>query len=478
MATAAQPVPLNRRLVTKYLMFGLACLLLCLATSLALAYRNSLIPLAGIAVTGPIVILLIGAAVLYQSTRLNSLIEQQLHHVSQVTSLNHAEIRCLTGSDPVSQGWNAILDRISHQQVWTNLEERLSEAVKDLKQEWVVRTFQQLPTPIAVTEDSFQIAFANQAFEALAQGLGTTQVVGHSLLDVLQCQSAANADEITDKLTRQNGNGSFEVHRGPTIHDGVLQISRHPLVDKATDARQEIWTVRDITQQLLADALRNQFVLTATHELRTPLGNIKAYAETLALEEGIDVDQQKEFCNIINAEATRLSRFVDELLNISQMESGSLNLKRHETDLMRLLEEVMDHVAPEMKSKEITLDAHLPPKLTRMCLDKDKFTSALVNLLGNATKYTPTGGRVSFTVEQTLENLAIYVEDSGVGISQEEMPHIFEKFFRSADNRVREVSGNGLGLAFTQEVVRLHGGKIDVHSELDKGTRFTVTLPC
>ena len=166
------------------------------------------------------------------------------------------------------------------------------------------------------------------------------------------------------------------------------------------------------------------------------------------------------------------------MLNISQMESGSLNLKRHETDLMRLLEEVMDHVAPEMKSKEITLDAHLPPKLTRMCLDKDKFTSALVNLLGNATKYTPTGGRVSFTVEQTLENLAIYVEDSGVGISQEEMPHIFEKFFRSADNRVREVSGNGLGLAFTQEVVRLHGGKIDVHSELDKGTRFTVTLPC
>ena len=245
--------------------------------------------------------------------------------------------------------------------MWTNLEERLSEAVKDLKQEWVVRTFQQLPTPIAVTEDSFQIAFANQAFEALAQGFGTTQVVGHSLLDILQCQSAANADEITDKLTRQNGNGSFEVHRGPTIHDGVLQISRHPLVDKATDARQEIWTVRDITQQLLADALRNQFVLTATHELRTPLGNIKAYAETLALEEGIDVDQQKEFCNIINAEATRLSRFVDELLNISQMESGSLNLKRHETDLMRLLEEVMDHVAPEMKSKEITLEDHLPP---------------------------------------------------------------------------------------------------------------------
>ena len=142
-------------------------------------------PLAGLAATGPIVILLIGAVVLYQSTRLNSLIEQQLHRVSEVTSPSQAEICCLTGSDPVSQGWNAILDRISHQQVWTNLEERLSGAVRDLRQEWVARTFQQLPTPIAVTEDSFQIAFANQAFEALAQGLGTTQVVGHSLLQNL-----------------------------------------------------------------------------------------------------------------------------------------------------------------------------------------------------------------------------------------------------------------------------------------------------
>jgi len=478
MASAAQPVPFNRRLVTKYLMFGLACLLLCLATSLTLAYRNSLIPLAGIAATGPIVILLIGAVVLYQSTRLNSLIEQQLHRVSEVTSLSQAEICCLTGSDPVSQGWNAILDRINHQQVWTNLEERLSGAVRDLRQEWVVRTFQQLPTPIAVTEDSFQIVFANQAFEALAQGFGTPHVIGHSLLEVLQCGSAANAEEISDKLTRQNGNVSFELHRGPTLHAGVLQISRRAIVDKATDSSQEIWTVRDITQQLLADAVRNQFVLTATHELRTPLGNIKAYAETLALEEGIDVDQQKEFCNIINAEATRLSRFVDELLNISQMESGSLNLQRHETDLMRLLEEVMDHVAPEMKSKEITLDVRLPPKLAQMSLDKDKFTSALVNLLGNATKYTPAGGRVSFTVEQKPEELAIYVEDSGIGISPDEVPHIFEKFFRGADIHVREIPGNGLGLAFTQEVVRLHGGKIDVHSELNKGTRFAITLPC
>jgi signal transduction histidine kinase len=145
---------------------------------------------------------------------------------------------------------------------------------------------------------------------------------------------------------------------------------------------------------------------------------------------------------------------------------------------MRLLEEVVDHVAPEMKSKEITLDVRLPPKLVKMSLDKDKFTSALVNLLGNATKYTPTGGRVSFTVEQKTEELAIYVEDSGVGISQDEVPHIFEKFFRSVDTRVREIPGNGLGLAFTQEVVRLHGGKIDVHSELNKGTRFSVTLPC
>ena len=195
------------------------------------------------------------------------------------------------------------------------------------------------------------------------------------------------------------------------------------------------------------------------------------------MHDDIDVEQQKQFFNTINDEATRLARFVDELLNVSQMESGAMSLARHETDTQRLIEEVIEHVRPEIDRKQIDFERLLPPKLPKLNVDKDKVTAALVNLLGNATKYTPKDGRVRLRVESAPGEIRFHVDDSGIGIAEAELPRVFEKFFRSDDGRVREVTGTGLGLAFTQEVARLHGGKVTVHSELNKGTQFTLTLP-
>jgi signal transduction histidine kinase len=130
-----------------------------------------------------------------------------------------------------------------------------------------------------------------------------------------------------------------------------------------------------------------------------------------------------------------------------------------------------------MQQRKITLRCSLPEKLPKLKLDKDKIVATLVNLLGNAAKYTPEGGQVHFKVHPKENVLQIDVEDSGFGISAEELPRIFDKFFRSSDPRVQEQSGSGLGLSLVQEVVRLHGGKISVQSDLNKGTRFTVTLP-
>jgi two-component system phosphate regulon sensor histidine kinase PhoR len=207
------------------------------------------------------------------------------------------------------------------------------------------------------------------------------------------------------------------------------------------------------------------------------LANIKAYAETLSLTEMLDVDKQKEFCNTINAEATRLARLIDDLLSISSMEVGALSLARHETDVDRLLHEAMDKVRPQMAKKHITLHASLPEKLPKLKLDKDKIAATLVNLLGNAAKYTPEGGQVHFKVQAKQDVLQIDVEDTGFGISAEELPKVFDKFFRSSDPRVQKETGSGLGLSLVQEVIRLHGGKLGVQSELNKGTKFTVTLP-
>jgi signal transduction histidine kinase len=274
-----------------------------------------------------------------------------------------------------------------------------------------------------------------------------------------------------------NANSVFELHRTSELRDGVLRIARHLTTDPESGGQRVVWSIRDVTQQALVDESRQGFVSLATHELRTPLANIKAYAETLAIHEGIDVEKQKEFCNIINSEATRLSRFVDEMLNISQIESGSMIFDRRETDLERMLQDIVEHVRPQMDKKQISLEIKVPPKFPSLRLDKDKFESALVNLLGNAAKYTPAGGRVRFDVQLRGQNIDFIVTDNGIGISKEEQTRVFEKFFRSGDRRVREVDGNGLGLTFTQEVVQSHGGRLTLESELNQGSTFTVSLP-
>jgi signal transduction histidine kinase len=227
----------------------------------------------------------------------------------------------------------------------------------------------------------------------------------------------------------------------------------------------------------MAEEMRDQFVDTATHELRTPLANIKAYAETLALADMIDVEQQKQFLNTINSEATRLARFVDDLLSVSSMEVGSLTLNRTVTELHRMLNEVLNKIRPQLEEKRLTFETTVPEKLPEPKIDKDKIATVLVNLLGNAIKYTPAGGRVAFRVRASDQNLEISIEDTGVGIAADELPRVFEKFYRSSDPRVQEQKGTGLGLALSQEVVRLHGGRITVESQIDKGSTFHLTLP-
>ena len=159
------------------------------------------------------------------------------------------------------------------------------------------------------------------------------------------------------------------------------------------------------------------------------------------------------------------------------MEAGSTSLTLQVTDLERLLHDMVGKVRGEMEKKKLAFDVRLPGKLPELAVDKDKIVVALVNLLGNAAKYTPAEGQVRLHVDLSDGALLIHVEDSGIGISPEEQSHIFDKFFRSGDHRVQDITGSGLGLSLTSEIVRLHGGRLSVHSELDKGSRFSVKLP-
>jgi len=337
--------------------------------------------------------------------------------------------------------------------------------------------FNSLSDGILVCDRRQAIVLANSSARALLRVSidGTTS--GHNILSLLEAALPPDAGSKLHQLCAGPVVFTCELKKGAELSAGVWRISRMPLASQAGNETQTVWMIRDITQQRLAEEMRNQFVFTATHELRTPLANIRAYAELLATQDEIPIDQQKDFYNIINAEATRLGRFINDLLNISQMEAGSINITRHETDVARLVEEIVAHVSPQATQKRQRLECHLPPKCPKISVDKDKLSAALVNLIGNAIKYTPDEGHIRFRVEPDLDQIRFLVEDSGIGIAADELPQLFQKFFRSSDARVREITGSGLGLAFSQEVARLHGGKLSVTSELNKGSLFALTLP-
>ena len=373
--------------------------------------------------------------------------------------------------------WSAFSHGESGLELIDRLDEKLSRSLSQANEshwKWVFASF---PDGLCLTDAAGNIRHSNMAFDAL---LSLEEADREKSIDeILLAQFSRGAEDVRNRLVRGMTVCSAELWRTDEPDGGILRLNCSPFHND--DGRNEglLWCLRDVTQQKLADEMRNQFVFTATHELRTPLANLHAYAEMLTLKENadIDVEKQKEFCNIIRSEAGRLARLVDELLNISQMEGGGLSIVRKDVDLERLLKDAVSNVESEMDRNQQTFEFLPPAKYPKLKGDREKLASALVNLLGNASKYTPQGGHIRFVAELTDGHIQLHVEDTGFGIPEEELSRVFDKFFRSDDERVRDKPGNGLGLAFTHEVTRLHGGSVTVKSEVNKGSRFTMTLP-
>lgn len=254
----------------------------------------------------------------------------------------------------------------------------------------------------------------------------------------------------------------------------VLRLSVRPL--RREDGPSAMLIIEDTTQQRVADESRNAFVAQATHELRTPLTNIRLYVEAL-VEDGEDAQARAKCLNVIGAESRRLERIVGDMLSVSEIEAGALKLRCGEVRVDAMLEELEADFRAQAEDKEIKLLFEFPPKLPVMQGDRDKLMLALHNLLGNALKYTPTGGQVRVKIEEAGGKLTVAVIDNGIGINKDEQEMVFEKFYRAKDRRIANITGSGIGLALARQVVRLHGGDITCDSQIDKGSTFTLTVP-
>jgi two-component system phosphate regulon sensor histidine kinase PhoR len=194
-------------------------------------------------------------------------------------------------------------------------------------------------------------------------------------------------------------------------------------------------------------------------------------------DEVSDRDTKIDFFNTITDETNRLSRLISNLLNIAKIEMGSLTIQKDLIKSREFLEDIVKSIESQAMSKHIKLDSIVPDKLTPLVMEKDLLRVSILNILGNAIKYTPEGGSVTFKVEEDDSHMTIDIFDTGYGISEEELPSIFDKFFRSSDEKIKEHTGNGLGLALSREIIRLHDGKIEVSSNLGQGTHFALKLP-
>lgn len=232
---------------------------------------------------------------------------------------------------------------------------------------------------------------------------------------------------------------------------------------------------QDLTEVRSLQTMRRELIGNVSHELRTPIAGIKAMVETLRHGAVDDREAAKDFLVRIDSEVDRLTQIVSELTELSRIETGKAELKMKPVNLNSLIEEVISQLAPLAEKQGVTLSTAPTPELPIIMVDKDRIRQAIINLVHNAIKFSQPRGRVTVSTKVNRDSITIDVSDTGMGISKDDLPHVFERFYKA--DRARSEGGSGLGLAIAKHTVLAHGGDIWAHSEAGKGSTFSFSLP-
>jgi len=242
---------------------------------------------------------------------------------------------------------------------------------------------------------------------------------------------------------------------------------------------------RDVTDAKELDRMKDEFVSTVSHELRTPLTSIKIAAEILLNHDDDDPETRLEFLEIIDRESDRLSRLINDVLDISRLESGEMPWQLEEVDFGEVVRESVDGIQVLLTQKDLAMEVDLDSDLPLLWIDRDRLIQVVTNLLSNAIKFTPEGGKVRINAKKVdaddsdglNEKLEVRVSDSGIGIEIADYETIFQKFKQVGDTVVNKPQGTGLGLPICKEIVEYSGGEIWVESTPGKGSCFYFTVP-
>ena len=260
------------------------------------------------------------------------------------------------------------------------------------------------------------------------------------------------------------------------VGDKYVNILFAPFQDENDRPGGVIALIQDITEHVRLDNMRKEFVADVSHELKTPITSIMGYADTL-LEEEYDKETQSKFLNVIASEARRMAKLVTDLLTLSRNDSNRTAVKKEQFDLGELVKKCQDKLAIEIKKKNHEVKAFVTADVPPVFADKDDIERVVLNILTNSIKYTKENGEIKIYVGFVYNDAYIKIFDNGIGIPEDDLSRIFERFYRVDKARSREMGGTGLGLSIAKDLLDRNGGSIDIKSEVGKGTEVVIKIP-
>ncbi len=354
-------------------------------------------------------------------------------------------------------------------QAFNEMSAKLSKLVGDLSAEKtkLQTVLANMADGVIMTDWEGRIVLANSASERLFN-FAEKQMIGKPLIEAVHDYEA---DEILKQClkTSQVQNIQFE----STVSKRFLHAIAIPVVESTLTGALVLF--QDLTELRSLQTMRKELVGNISHELRTPISGIKAMVETLRDGAIADKEAAMDFLTRIDSEVDRLAQIVSELTELSRIETGRAELKMTAVNINELVQDVVIQLTPLAQRQQVTITTSLDAGLPVIKVDRDRIRQTLVNLVHNAIKFNHIGGKVTVSTQAEEKSVIVSVSDTGIGISKESLPHVFERFYKA--DKARSGEGSGLGLAIAKHVVQAHGGSIWVHSQEGKGSTFSFRLP-
>ncbi len=323
---------------------------------------------------------------------------------------------------------------------------------------------------VIVTDAKGKIILANPSLRKLF--FIDTAPEGKTPLEVVRNSAVQN---IVDRVLKGGQRIAAEEISVSSPEEKSIKVSGVAIM-KENQVDGAIFVFHDITELRRLEKVRQDFVANVSHELRTPLSSIKGYSETLM--DGVPkAEERQEFLGIIYRESDRLAKLIDDLLDLSKIESGKMAMVFMPVGIAPVVKRSAGVLEKSARDKSIKVEFNIPEGLPKVMADENRLSQVFLNLLDNAIKYTPEGGSVKVSVFPQDKYLQVDVTDTGVGIPESDLPRVFERFYRVDKARSRQLGGTGLGLSIVKHIVQSHGGQVWVKSEACHGSTFSFTVP-